>query len=257
MSTNSHAIFEQLFLKNPTAIKDIFTNVSTFVEAKDKAIADFLAVEYPELIWLIRVLHIEYDKQFSPHCLLPQQTVENIARSITLTVDEMGTTDYGQTEHNNHVLNTLKTHLRIPQDAILQDTSLNEDIISIDSSNSDMDIVYQNNTSNELSVTSSILCPNNAPTMNQNTNTQPPDASRNKQYQHNQLSMTVTQISEPVTDQNASDVIDVAQIVDQVVSSRGAHKNLSDSMHAPKRLSIVNLSPKDLRHRLNALRHKP
>src|SRR6266498_1488795 len=192
MSTNSHAIFEQLFLKNPTAIKDIFTNVSTFVEAKDKAIADFLAVEYPELIWLIRVLHIEYDKQFSPHCLLPQQTVENIARSITLTVDEMGTTDYGQTEHNNHVLNTLKTHLRIPQDAILQDTSLNEDIISIDSSNSDMDIVYQNNTSftniaqhiasyntsNELSVTSSILCPNNAPTINQNTNTQPPDASR-------------------------------------------------------------------------------
>ena len=102
------------------------------------------------------------------------------------------------------------------------------------------------NTSNEPPVTPSILCPNNAPTLNQNTNTQPLDVSRNKQYQHNQLSVTVTQISEPVTDQNASDVIDVAQIVDQVVSSRGAHKNLSDSMHASKRPSIINLPPKDL-----------
>ena len=114
MSTNSLEIFKQLFLKNPTAIKDIFTHVSTFVEAKDKAIADFLAVEYPELIWLIRVLHIEYEKQFSPHLHLPQQTVEKIARSITLTVDETGTTDYGQIEHNNHVLSTLETHLRLP-----------------------------------------------------------------------------------------------------------------------------------------------
>ena len=65
MSTNSLAIFKQLFLKNPKDIKEIFTHVSSFVEAKDRAIADFLAVEYPELIWLIRVLHIEYEKQFA------------------------------------------------------------------------------------------------------------------------------------------------------------------------------------------------
>src|SRR6266542_4369193 len=114
MSTNSLEIFKQLFLKNPKDIKDIFTNVTTFIEAKDKAIADFLSVEYPELIWLIRVLHIEYEKQFSPHLHLPQQTVEKIARSITLTVDETGTTDYSQIEHNNHVLSTLETHLRLP-----------------------------------------------------------------------------------------------------------------------------------------------
>ncbi len=111
-------------MKNLTAIKNIFTQVSTFVETKDKAIADFLAVEYPELIWLIRVLHIEYEKQFSPHLHLPQQTVEKIARSITLTVDETGTTDYGQIDHNNHVLNTLETHLGSSQDVVLQDTPL-------------------------------------------------------------------------------------------------------------------------------------
>ena len=65
MSTNSLEIFKQLFLKNPKDIKNIFTNVTAFVEDKDRAIAEFLTVEYPELIWLIRVLHIEYDKQFS------------------------------------------------------------------------------------------------------------------------------------------------------------------------------------------------
>ncbi len=67
MSTNSLAVFKQLFLKPPKDIKDIFSNASTFVEVKDRAIAEFLVVKYPELIWLIRVLHIEYDKQFLPN----------------------------------------------------------------------------------------------------------------------------------------------------------------------------------------------
>ena len=69
MVTNSLEIFKQLFLKHPKDIKDIFTNVTAFVEDKDRAIAAFLSVEYPELIWLIRVLHVEYDKQFSPDTL--------------------------------------------------------------------------------------------------------------------------------------------------------------------------------------------
>jgi len=50
MSSNSLAIFQQLFLKHPTDIKDIFSNASTFVEVKDRAIAEFLVVKYPELI---------------------------------------------------------------------------------------------------------------------------------------------------------------------------------------------------------------
>src|SRR6266508_5725512 len=124
MSTNSLEIFKQLFLKNPKDIKNIFTNVTTFVEDKDRAIAEFLTVEYPELIWLIRVLHIEYDKQFSPNNCSNKQSVEHIARSITLTVDETGTLDYGQKEHNNLVFNTLETHLLIQQDAELHDTPI-------------------------------------------------------------------------------------------------------------------------------------
>ena len=111
MPTNSFEIFKQLFLKNPKDIKDIFTNVSTFVEAKDRAIAAFLSVEYLELIWLIRVLHIEYDKQFSPDVITQQHIIENIAHSITLTVDETGILDYGQKDYNNLVFNTLKMHL--------------------------------------------------------------------------------------------------------------------------------------------------
>jgi len=90
MSTNSLEIFKQLFLKTPKDIKDIFSNVSNFVKDKDRAIAEYLAVEYPELIWLIRVLHIEYDKQFKLNLHPQQHIVDNIARSITLIVDETG-----------------------------------------------------------------------------------------------------------------------------------------------------------------------
>ena len=111
MSTNSLEIFKQLFLKHPKDIKDIFKNVTSYVEAKDQAIAEFLAVKYPELIWLIRVLQEEYNKQTSSDILTQQQAVENIARSITLNVDETGTLDYSQNDHNNLVYNTLETHL--------------------------------------------------------------------------------------------------------------------------------------------------
>ena len=95
MATNSLEIFKQLFLKYPKDIKDIFTNVIDFVAAKDRAITDFLSVEYPELIWLIRVLHEEYNKQNIPNIHTQQQIVENITRSITLNVDEIKTLDYG------------------------------------------------------------------------------------------------------------------------------------------------------------------
>ena len=104
-------------MKHPNEIKNIFTNVTVFVEDQDKAIADFLSVEYPELVWLIRVLHVEYNKQFFTEVPTQQQAVELIARSITLIIDETGTLDYGQKDHNNIVYNTLKTHLVKPQTA--------------------------------------------------------------------------------------------------------------------------------------------
>ena len=105
-------------------------------------------------------------------------------------------------------------------------------------------------------LTDSSLCPNGDYSINNNNPTQPLNASRHKQHNKNHIDATVTQDSDHVTDLNASDEIDVTQLVDQLVSSRGSSKNLSASIHAPKRPSIVNLPPKDLRHRLNALRHK-
>jgi len=69
--------------------------------------------------------------------------------------------------------------------------------------------------------------------------------------------VTVTHINEHVTSSNANDIIDVVNLVDQVVTSSGTPRKLSDSIHAPKRPSIINLPLKDLRYRLNALRHKP
>jgi len=143
---NSLEIFKQLFLKHPNEIKNIFTNVTVFVEDQDKAIADFLSVEYPELVWLIRILHVEYNKQLSTEVSTQQQAVKNIAHLIMLTVDEMGILDYGQKDQNNFILNTLETHLLSPQNMILQEKQEHEDIISIDDSNPDIDLVYQNNT---------------------------------------------------------------------------------------------------------------
>ena len=147
MATNSLEIFKQLFLKNPKDIKDIFTNVTSLVEVKDKAIADFLSVEYPELIWLIRVLQEEYEKQFSPAVHTQQHVVERIARSITLNVDETGTLDYGQTIHNNIVINSLKHHRVTAQPATLQGVQDQDDIISLDDNSSEMDLIYQKTTS--------------------------------------------------------------------------------------------------------------
>jgi len=161
MSTTSLAIFKQLFLKNPKDIKDIFTNVTAFVKDKDKAIAEFLSVEYPELIWLVRVLHIAYDKQFSLNILKQPQVVENIARSITLTVDETGTLDYGQQEHNTIVYNILETHLSTQQLNLSSNhhQKASDDVISLGSSEpaSDMELVYQpKNTFKDLAL---LQCP--------------------------------------------------------------------------------------------------
>ncbi len=142
MSTNFLAIFKQLFLKHSKDIKDIFANFTAFVEDKDRAIADFLSVEYPELIWLIRVLYIEYDKQFSSDIPTQQHVVETITQSITLTVDETGILNYSQRDHNNLVYNTLETHLLKPQHKMSQDKLASDDIISLDGSTLDIDLAY-------------------------------------------------------------------------------------------------------------------
>ncbi len=56
---------------------------------------------------------------------------------------------------------------------------------------------------------------------------------------------------------STNDVVDVADLVNQIVASRGTQMNLNDSIHAPNHQSVVNLPPKNLRHWLNQLRHKP
>src|SRR6266498_2864035 len=146
MFTNLLEIFKQLFLKHPKDIKDIFIHVTAFVEDKDRAIANFLSVEYPELIWLIRILQVEYEKHTSSTLPNHQQAIENIAHSITLTVDETGTLDYGQNDHNNIMYNTIETHLTSPQYAILHNSQEQDDIISLEGSNPDMNLVYQKDT---------------------------------------------------------------------------------------------------------------
>src|SRR6266540_210430 len=201
MSTNLLAIYKQLFLKNPKDIKDIFINVTAFVEDKDRAIADFLSVEYPELIWLIRDLQVEYEKQNFSNMQTQQQVVENIARSITLNVDETGTLDYGQNDHNNIIYNTIKTHLASPQHDILHNSQEQDDIISLEGSNPDMDLVYQKDTTfndiaqhlaypttiNNETISPNLQCSNTTKSQQTTTRAQLPDAFINNSH-NNSLS---------------------------------------------------------------------
>src|SRR6266540_232233 len=271
MATNSLEIFKQLFLKHPKDIKEIFTNVTAFVKDKDRAIADFLSVEYPKLIWLIGLLHVEYEKHTSNNLHPQQQLVENIARNIILNVDETGTLNYGQQEHNNLVLNTLETHLIASHHAILQNTTEQEDIISLDGSQTEMDILYQKDTTfNDIATQLTHPTPSSTPVNSNNnthncpsnTSTPPANHTRNNASQqngdnNNHLDVTVTQKLDQVMTPNANDVVDVAHLIDQVVMSRGQPKSLRDSIHALKGASVVNLPPNDLCHRLNKLRDKP
>src|SRR6266540_4326921 len=134
-----------------------------------------------------------------------------------------------------------------------------------------MEVVYQRNTS-FIDIAQQIatpqlqrdahthvkihLPPNSLMTPHVNTSQQH-YASPNIDHNNNNSDATVTQNKEHVIIPNADDAIDLAKVVDQVVSSQGEVRNLMASMHAPKRPSIINLPPKDLRHKLNALRHKP
>jgi len=62
MSSNSLANFQLLFQQSEQNIKKLLSLISLLVKEKDIAIATFLAVEQVELIWLIRILNIEYNK---------------------------------------------------------------------------------------------------------------------------------------------------------------------------------------------------
>ncbi len=197
--------------------------------------------------------------------------MENIARSITLNVDETGTLDYGQNDHNNLVYNTLETHLVPTQLLILKDPKESEDIISIDGSQSEMDVVYQKDTTFfdialPLATTSpqyddNLTLSNHPsqafPTTYIQTYTHTSYASLNSVNNNTTLNVTITQTCDHMTSTNANDVIDVAAVIDQVVTSRSASETLNDSLHIPKLQSIVNLPLNDLHHRLNALHHQP
>jgi len=197
--------------------------------------------------------------------------VETIAHSIILTVDETGTIDYGQRDHNNLVLNTLETHLLLSHQAILHDTPDEDDIVSLDNSSADMDVVYQKDiTFTDIALKLAPITSqkgNKADTKTAPTDTNHPhyvsytqqktDVSKKPHHYNTPSDVTVTQITDHMISSNTNDVVDVSAVVDQVVASRGEPKKLSDSIHAPKGSSIVSLPPNDLCHRINALRHKP
>ncbi len=146
-----------------------------------------------------------------------------------------------------------------------------KDVISIDESNLKMDLVYQRNTTfDEIAHQLSPSPPHNivkefsnkqivlnTTTQASQIQTLPNNASHNHNYHNNFSNVTVTQHTDHVLSQIANNVINIAHLVDQVFASRGPLKLMYNFIHAPKGQSVINLPPKDLRHRFNALHHKP
>src|SRR6266498_2963990 len=62
--------------------------------------------------------------------------------------------------------------------------------------------------------------------------TQTPYASSIKTYLNNNSDVTVIPNHLHVTSNNANDVVDVAQVIDQVITSQGELMKLCDSIHA-------------------------
>ncbi len=52
------------------------------------------------------------------------------------------------------------------------------------------------------------------------------------------------------------DTLIVANVVNHVIITQGPKQSLHNSIHASTNQSIINLSPRDLRHKINSLRHK-
>jgi len=67
---------------------------------------------------------------------------------------------------------------------------------------------------------------------------------------------TVIQNTLHVTNPNANDINIVANVVDHIITTQGPKQFLHNSIHAPTNQSILNLSSRDLRHKINSLRHK-
>ena len=87
--------------------------------------------------------------------------------------------------------------------------------------------------------------------------TQSQNASQICNLNNNIPDAIIIPISDYVTSPNANNAIDISKVVDRVITSREELMKLSDSIHAPQGPSLVSLPPNDLRHRLNALHHKP
>ncbi len=121
--------------------KQLLSLVSSYLETKDIAIATFLVVKQLELIWLVRVLLVEYDKQLPTPTSFQQKVIENITRSIFLTIDETDVLNYGQQNKHNIVYNILKTKLSSTSSDNYDLSSNNDDIIFLDRSKSYMDIL--------------------------------------------------------------------------------------------------------------------
>jgi len=167
-------------------------------------------------------------------------------------VDETGTLDYGQTIHNNIVINSLEHHCVTAQPATLQGVQDQDDIISLDDNSSEMDLIYQQTTSfpdiaQQLASSSAqhLSAQDNTNSTSTLTSTAHTShvASQNNNQQNKVPDATVTQNQDHVSSQIANDVVelDVTHVVSQVAISRGAPQKLNDSIHALKGKSIVNL----------------
>jgi len=170
-------------------------------------------------------------------------------------MDETGVLDYGQQPQHHILINTLETKLAQVVSEPSDLSQPNEDIISLDGSETNMDILNEEEDSSHgnLHNNNYLSLPSHHTRSSNNVN-----ETNDQVLQHaSHSTKDASSLYHPhhVITSNASHVISAADVINHVIEQHGVKETLNDSIHAPKPTPIINLPPRDLRYKLNKIRH--
>ncbi|CAI2199641.1 6935_t:CDS:1, partial [Funneliformis geosporum] len=81
MNTNTLENFRGIFSQDTQKFLKTLSFVTPHLAERDIEIAKYLNFQTPEIFWLVRKLNFEYDKLFPDKIELPQNFIEQLARS--------------------------------------------------------------------------------------------------------------------------------------------------------------------------------
>ncbi|CAG8845845.1 37508_t:CDS:1, partial [Gigaspora margarita] len=120
--------YQDLFAKSEGEIVEFLMKDKGIVLQRDKAIAKFLGITYPQTVSIIRKASeifewqqvnperlekiIRIQKEQEDEVALDTNQIRQIAKKITITLNEGGITDYGMEEMEQQIFNALESSLK-------------------------------------------------------------------------------------------------------------------------------------------------